>query len=94
MDEQDAAILVLLDQQVQIHDAMSTVLFLLLGLPQVSVLGPISFLIYILPLVHLIRSHGLRMHSYSEDAQLYLPFQYPNCADAVHNVCMRFSDAW
>jgi len=36
-----------------------------------------------------IRSHGIHMHRYSDDTQLYLIFQNPKNADAVDNVCIK-----
>jgi hypothetical protein len=44
------------------------------GLPQGSIVGPVSFSIYTIPIGRIIRKHSLSYHLYADDIQLYTSF--------------------
>ena len=58
--------------RVQVDDSFSASQEILWSVPQGSVLGPLLFLTYLLHSGILIRKHGLELHAYADDTQLYI----------------------
>ena len=59
-------------QCVQIRSALSDVRHLKYGVPQGSVLGPLLFTIYMLPVGEILSSHGVSYQFFADDTQMYI----------------------
>ncbi len=69
-------------QSVVIDGVSSQPTTLQYGVPQGSVLGPILFCIYMLPLSEIIKSHNMALHIYADDTQIYCFFDVKSTNDA------------
>ena len=58
-----------------IDDVMSGVTNIVCGVPQGSVLGPLKFCLYLLPLGAILRYHSINYYIYTDDTQHYISFK-------------------
>ena len=61
-------------QVIQLNGESSDEMRLQFGVPQGSVLGPLLFTSYTAPLAEIARRHGVELHLYADDTQVYMLF--------------------
>ena len=81
---------------IKIREATSAPRLIHHGVPQGSVLGPILFNMYILPIADIFERHQIRYHIYADDIQLYAECLPLNHADSLRKIyeCVRDIRHW
>jgi len=62
---------------------MSHAVYVVCSVPQGSVLGPHLFIMYMEDLEDVISEHGINMHAYADDSQLYLHSRHDDVTTTV-----------
>jgi len=81
---------------VKLSGSSSKIFYVLLGVPRGSILGPLLFILYTLNIVNIASQHGLVVHLYADDTQLYIKL----CCKHLENIkvkmaaCIHHIQSW
>ena len=83
-------------QQVIYEGELSSSVSVPFGVPQGSVLGPLLFVIYTAELSEVVAAHGLMLHQYADDCQIYIATPVSDASSAVTRLqeCLCQVNAW
>ena len=73
-----------INQRIRIGMTVSTPATLSRGVPQGSVLGPVLFTTYTIPIAAICKRHGVKYHIYADDPQRYIMFDPSIPGDREH----------
>lgn len=79
-------------QQIAYNGELSSIQHVLFGVPQGSALGPLLYVLYTAELFHVVARHGLRLHMYADDCQVYLSSPASDAATAVDRLSACVAD--
>ena len=79
-------------QRVQIDGILSEFASIVCGVPQGSVLGPLKFCLYMLPLSAILRFHKIGYHVYADDTPIYVSFKCDDPLQALGKINACISD--
>ena len=83
-------------QTVSFNGKQSTKLLVVCGVPQVSLLGPVLFLLYTADVIEIACRHGITTHSYADDMQLSIHTPASPCVTQISRVtaCIEELERW
>lgn len=84
---------VLVEQLFHVNDEFPTHTRVSYGVPQGSMLGPILFTLYMLPLGTIIRKQCVKFYCYADDTQFHLSVKLDK-TNQLLQVCLRDIKAW
>ena len=71
---------------------LSEISEMICGVPQVSVLGPLMFVLNTVDILHMIENNGLKGHMYADDTQSYVHFNPNDIGMAITSIQACFHD--
>eukprot|EP00116_Pleurobrachia_bachei_P005682 sb/3465944/ len=77
---------------VKIGDYQSAEVSVCIGVPQGSILGPLMFILFTKELEKIAAKHGMRIHLYADDSQLYVKFTNNNWTQSEDQLRQCFSE--
>jgi len=83
-------------QQVVYNSQLSCLQLVQFNVPQRSVLGPHWYILYTAEISYVVAHHGLQLHQYADDSQVYIRFPVSDVQTAVHcfSVCVHAINEW